>query len=223
MTDFRAQSRIHTVTPATKFESSTSLTSEISLESDDLMKYHIDKTIGYGTFATVYQVTKISTGEIFAMKKILLNNAYENREFDILKSLNHPNIITLHYAFTESAFSAEESFLNLVMDHIPETLLKVIKHYTSRDYQVPSVLIKLYSYQLLRGLGYLHSLEICHRDIKPQNLLIDTSHHILKICDFGSAKKIIPGENNISYICSRYYRAPELIFGTNDYTNAVDI
>ena len=45
----------------------------------------------------------------------------------------------------------------------------------------------------------------------------------LKICDFGSAKELVKGEKNIAYICSRYYRAPELIFGATDYTNQVDM
>jgi len=53
--------------------------------------------------------------------------------------------------------------------------------------------------------------------------LIDPAAHILKLCDFGSAKRVLKGEVNVSYICSRYYRAPELIFGATDYTNAIDV
>jgi serine/threonine protein kinase len=62
-----------------------------------------------------------------------------------------------------------------------------------------------------------------YRDIKPQNLLVDPVRHVLKLCDFGSAKALIPGEPNVAYICSRYYRAPELIFGSTDYTTAIDV
>lgn len=61
------------------------------------------------------------------------------------------------------------------------------------------------------------------RDIKPQNLLVNINTHALKLCDFGSAKTLVRGEPNISYICSRYYRAPELIFGATDYTCAIDV
>lgn len=64
---------------------------------------------------------------------------------------------------------------------------------------------------------------ICHRDIKPQNLLLDPESAVLKLCDFGSAKQLVKGELNVSYICSRYYRAPELIFGATDYTCQIDI
>ena len=80
----------------------------------------------------------------------------------------------------------------------------------------------MYIYQLLRALSYIHSLGICHRDIKPQNLLLDPITGVLKLCDFGSAKVLVAGEPNVSYICSRYYRAPELIFGAADYTVSVD-
>ena len=82
---------------------------------------------------------------------------------------------------------------------------------------------QLYTYQMFKGLAYMHSLGICHRDIKPQNILIDPRKHIAKICDFGSAKCLSPREPNVAYICSRYYRAPELILGATSYTVAVDI
>lgn len=82
---------------------------------------------------------------------------------------------------------------------------------------------QLYIYQLCRSLAYIHSLGVCHRDIKPQNLLVDPESHVLKLCDFGSAKILVKGEPNVSYICSRYYRAPELIFGATDYTCCIDV
>lgn len=83
--------------------------------------------------------------------------------------------------------------------------------------------VKLYLYQLSRALAHIHALGICHRDIKPQNLLVNPKNQQLKLCDFGSAKALVQGEPNVSYICSRYYRAPELIFGSTDYTTAIDI
>jgi glycogen synthase kinase 3 beta len=76
---------------------------------------------------------------------------------------------------------------------------------------------------MCRSLAHLHALGICHRDIKPQNLLVDTRSHVLKLCDFGSSKALQAGEPSVAYICSRYYRAPELIFGATDYTCAIDM
>lgn len=58
---------------------------------------------------------------------------------------------------------------------------------------MPIILIKLYSYQLLRALVYIKELGICHRDIKPQNVLVNPSTHQLKLCDFGSAKRLVKG------------------------------
>ena len=95
---------------------------------------------------------------------------------------------------------------------------KVTRHYAKMKQVPPMVCVKLYVYQMLRSLAYLHGVGICHRDIKPQNLLVNSQTHVLKLCDFGSAKALLPGEASVSYICSRYYRAPELIFGATEYT-----
>lgn len=109
------------------------------------------------------------------------------------------------------------------MDYVPETVYRVLKHYNKMKQPVPNLLVKIYAYQCFRALAYIHSMGICHRDIKPQNLLIDPATHVLKVCDFGSAKKLEKGQVNVSYICSRYYRAPELIFGATDYNQAIDV
>jgi serine/threonine protein kinase len=114
-------------------------------------------------------------------------------------------------------------YLNLVLEFVPDTVYRISKHYSKQNQRVPTLYVKLYTYQLCRSLAHIHSLGVCHRDIKPQNLLVNTHTHQLKLCDFGSAKILVKGEPNISYICSRYYRAPELIFGATDYTTAIDI
>lgn len=110
-----------------------------------------------------------------------------------------------------------------MLEYVPETVHSIVRRYQRTPNQLPLLLVKLYMYQLSRALGHIHYLGICHRDIKPQNLLVDPRTQSLKLCDFGSAKALVAGEPNVSYICSRYYRAPELIFGSTDYTTAIDI
>lgn len=117
----------------------------------------------------------------------------------------------------------DEVYLNLVLEYVPETVYRASRHYVKLKQPMPTLQIKLYMYQLLRSLAYIHSVGICHRDIKPQNLLLNPATGILKLCDFGSAKILVAGEPNVSYICSRYYRAPELIFGATNYTTNIDI
>ena len=115
----------------------------------------------------------------------------------------------------------EEVYLNLVLEFVPETVYRASRFFNKMKTTMPILEIKIYIYQLFRSLAYIHSQGICHRDIKPQNLLLDPNTGVLKLCDFGSAKILVANEPNVSYICSRYYRAPELIFGATNYTTKI--
>nr|XP_031842684.1 glycogen synthase kinase-3 beta-like isoform X4 [Nomia melanderi] len=185
--------------------------------------YTDTKVIGNGSFGVVYQAKLCDTGEMVAIKKVLQDKRFKNRELQIMRRLEHCNIVKLKYFFYSSGEKKDEVYLNLVLEYIPETVYKVARHYSKSKQTIPISFIKLYMYQLFRSLAYIHSLGICHRDIKPQNLLLDPETGVLKLCDFGSAKHLVRGEPNVSYICSRYYRAPELIFGAIDYTTKIDV
>jgi len=185
--------------------------------------YTDTKVIGNGSFGVVYQARLTETNEIVAIKKVLQDKRFKNRELQIMRKLDHCNIVKLRYFFYSSGEKKDEIFLNLVLDYVPETVYRVARHYSKSKQIIPIIYVKLYMYQLFRSLHYIHSQGTCHRDIKPQNLLLDPETAVLKLCDFGSAKQLVRGEPNVSYICSRYYRAPELIFGATDYTSSIDI
>ncbi|CAG9856100.1 unnamed protein product [Phyllotreta striolata] len=187
------------------------------------VSYTDTKVIGNGSFGVVYQAKLCDTSELVAIKKVLQDKRFKNRELQIMRKLEHCNIVKLKYFFYSSGDKKDEVYLNLVLEYIPETVYKVARHYSKSKQTIPISFIKLYMYQLFRSLAYIHSLGICHRDIKPQNLLLDPETGVLKLCDFGSAKHLVKGEPNVSYICSRYYRAPELIFGAIDYTTKIDV
>ena len=183
--------------------------------------------VGQGAFGEVFLAKIKKTGEKVAVKTVFQDRRYKNRELSIMQKLNHPNIVKLlSFYYTKANIPKaknDDVFLNCIMDYVPETLSILISKNKHHGTKFPSSLLKVYSYQMLKSIGYLHSIGICHRDIKPQNILIDLSDYTLKICDFGCAKQLVKNEENISYICSRYYRPPELVLGATFYTCQVDV
>ncbi|KAJ7531818.1 hypothetical protein O6H91_14G060300 [Diphasiastrum complanatum] len=187
------------------------------------ISYVAERVVGTGSFGIVFQAKCLETGETVAIKKVLQDKRYKNRELQIMRLFDHPNIVALKHCFF-STTDKDELYLNLVLEYVPETVYRIAKHYNRMNQRMPLLYVKLYTYQICRSLAYIHSgIGVCHRDIKPQNLLVNPHSHHLKLCDFGSAKVLVKGEPNISYICSRYYRAPELIFGATEYSSAIDI
>ncbi|KIO13253.1 hypothetical protein M404DRAFT_123401 [Pisolithus tinctorius Marx 270] len=184
------------------------------------------KVIGNGSFGVVFQaklVNEPKESEDIAIKKVLQDKRFKNRELQIMRLVSHPNVVDLKAFFYSNGEKKDEVYLNLVLEYVPETVYRASRHYAKLKQPMPALQIKLYMYQLLRSLAYIHSVGICHRDIKPQNLLLNPATGVLKLCDFGSAKILVAGEPNVSYICSRYYRAPELIFGATNYTTNIGI
>eukprot|EP01103_Thecamoeba_quadrilineata_P019005 TRINITY_DN7525_c0_g1_i1.p1 TRINITY_DN7525_c0_g1~~TRINITY_DN7525_c0_g1_i1.p1 ORF type:complete len:528 (+),score=83.04 TRINITY_DN7525_c0_g1_i1:189-1586(+) len=188
------------------------------------VSYAAERIIGSGSFGVVFQASLVgSNNEVVAIKKVLQDKRFKNRELQIMSLLTHPNIVKFKNSFYSNGERADDVFLNLVLEYVPETIHKISRHYSRLRQSIPIIYIKLYMYQLSRALCYIHSLGICHRDVKPQNLLLDTTTSVLKLCDFGSAKVLTPTEPSVSYICSRYYRAPELIFGSTSYDTSIDV
>ena len=163
--------------------------------------YTINQVVGNGTFGTVYGATVNKTNEIVAIKKVFQNVKYKNRELELMKVLKHPNVVSLrNYYFTKAEDDNEGLYLNCVMDFVPGSLSTKIKSCRHAKEQMEMITVKLLSFQMCRALAYIRALGICHRDIKPQNILIDMDNNVLKLCDFGSAKIIKPNEKNHAYI-----------------------
>lgn len=196
------------------------------------ISYTSCKVVGNGSFGVVFAAKMLARKnddgseepeQEIAIKTVLQDKRFKNRELQIMRLVSHPNVVDLKAFFYNNGDKKDELYLNLVLEFVPETVYRVSRRYGKLKQAMPPIQIKLYMYQLMRSLAYIHSVGICHRDIKPQNLLLDSATGILKLCDFGSAKILVAGEPNVSYICSRYYRAPELIFGATNYTTNIDI
>ncbi|CAD5215034.1 unnamed protein product [Bursaphelenchus okinawaensis] len=185
----------------------------------------VDRPIGYGAFGVVWSVTDPRDKKRVALKK--MPNVFQNlasckrvfREIRMLSSFSHDNVLGLldilqptHPHFFQEIYVLTELMQSDLHKIIVSAQPLTVDH------------IKVFVYQILRGLKYLHTANILHRDIKPGNLLVN-SNCILKICDFGLARIWDASENiNMTHeVVTQYYRAPELLMGARKYTGAVDI
>ncbi|MGH0115528.1 UNVERIFIED_CONTAM: hypothetical protein FKN15_024858 [Acipenser sinensis] len=179
---------------------------------DDYVK--IEK-IGEGTYGVVYKGRHKATGQVVAMKKIRLESEEEGvpstaiREISLLKELQHPNIVCLQDVLMQ------ESRLYLVFEFLSMDLKKYLDSIPSGQYMDP-MLVKSYLYQIMQGIVFCHSRRVLHRDLKPQNLLIDNKG-VIKLADFGLARAFgIP-------VVTLWYRAPEVLLGSARYSTPVDV
>jgi cyclin-dependent kinase len=183
-------------------------------------KYEKIEVIGEGTYGIVYKARDTDTDQIYALKKIRLESEDEGipstaiREIALLKELQHPNIVRLvNVLHTDRK-------LTLVFEHLDQDLKKLLDtcHGPLDDLQV-----KKYLYQLLNGIEKCHRHKVLHRDLKPQNLLINREG-LLKLADFGLARAFgIPVKNFTHEVVTLWYRAPDILLGSKNYTTSVDI
>ncbi|KAF7691465.1 putative serine/threonine-protein kinase MRK1 like protein [Cucumispora dikerogammari] len=228
--------------------------------------YIIDEYLGDGTFGAVSRIklltqqqinqvhatksfdmssllgTPVDNNRNIAYKRVFEESSYQNREIQILKTLNHPNIVKLfgyNYSDLKSKRTSDPNshntneeniedtdagqFANLYLEYIPYTLSTFLNNSLAMKTPFTLAIFKSLFSQSLLALNYLHEKNICHRDIKPDNILI-TKNYKVKICDFGSAKIINKSsKNNLKYITSRPYRAPENLIGMRNYSTLIDI
>ncbi|XP_017025381.1 glycogen synthase kinase-3 alpha [Drosophila kikkawai] len=185
----------------------------------------IKALIGNGSFGRVYKAQMRGSEEPVALKHCYFNARYQQREVEIFKQLeDHCNIVKLIMHSNVILGNPPKGSIILIMEYMPMNLLEYIKGY--RNNQQPKeaeIYVRILSYQMFRGLGYLHSLGICHRDIKPDNLLVDSQSMQLKLADFGTAKNLVKQTPNLTYVGSRLYRAPQLFAKYDCYDCSIDI
>ncbi|KAJ5244828.1 Mitogen-activated protein kinase hog1 [Penicillium chrysogenum] len=190
--------------------------------------------VGTGAFGLVCSARDQLTGQPVAVKKIvkpfsssvLSKRTY--RELKLLKHLRHENIISLSDIFIspskictffsirrECDAQSANSYSYFVTDLLGTDLHRLM---TSRPLQ--EQFIQYFLYQIFRGLKYVHSAGVVHRDLKPGNILINENCD-LKICDFGLARAQDP--RMTGYVSTRYYRAPEIMLTWQKYDVEVDI
>ncbi|XP_025417018.1 cyclin-dependent kinase 1 [Sipha flava] len=178
--------------------------------------------IGEGTYGVVYKCIERSSTEIVAVKKIRMEIEDEGipstaiREITILKELNHPNIVNLREILMD------DSRLYLVFEFVPMDLKKFID--TRPKKHLDEITTKSFTYQLLVAIYFCHVRRILHRDLKPQNILIDTKHNILKVADFGLGRTFgLPISVFTHEVVTLWYRAPEVLLNTQRYGCPIDV
>ncbi|CXI26975.1 cdc2-related protein kinase 1 [Plasmodium berghei] len=181
--------------------------------------------ISEGTYGTVFRAQNKKTKKIIALKQLknFSNIRHEGfaitslREINILLQLDHENILSIK----EVIVGKHLNDIYLVMEYI-EHELKMLLDNKSPGFTVSE--LKCLLKQLLNGVNYLHTNWVMHRDLKPTNLLY-SNKGILKICDFGMARKFshVDNPNFTKNVVTLWYRAPELLLGEKCYTNKIDM
>uniref|UniRef100_A0A8C3ACV0 cyclin-dependent kinase n=1 Tax=Cyclopterus lumpus TaxID=8103 RepID=A0A8C3ACV0_CYCLU len=175
--------------------------------------------LGEGTYATVFKGRSKLTENLVALKEIRLEHeegapCTAIREVSLLKNLKHANIVTLHDIIHT------DRCLTLVFEYLDSDL----KQYLDNCGNLMSMHnVKIFMFQLLRGLAYCHKRKILHRDLKPQNLLINDKGE-LKLADFGLARaKSVPTKTYSNEVVTLWYRPPDVLLGSTEYSTPIDM
>lgn len=186
-------------------------------------QYDITQKVGQGAYGIVWKAIHRKSGNTVALKKCF--DAFRNntdsmrtfREVAYLKAMSgHDNIVNIRAVLP----ACGDRDLYITFEYMQTDLSHVIKAKLLTEIHV-----KFIVYQLFRALKYIHSAELLHRDIKPSNILIDDNCHI-KLCDFGLCRSVDETFGTLEltdYVMTRWYRAPEVLFGSKKYTKGVDL
>ena len=179
------------------------------------------KILGIGSYAVVIEAKDTRfNGRRVAIKKNknvfvdLIDAKRILREIKLLMAFDHDDIIRLVDVIPPD--DKERDCFNdvyLVMPRMETTLKSIIKSDQILDDKHCLLLI----YQILRGLKYIHSAGVVHRDLSPENILVNCKNCNVKIIDFGLARGVSEGSNLTEYVISRWYRAPEVMLCSKQY------
>ena len=171
-------------------------------------KYEVLEVVGEGAYGIVYKCRNKETGKYVAIKKFKevedeIVKKTMKRELRMLQRMHHENIVDFIEAFKR------KGNLFLVFEYVEKNLLEILQ---DSPRGLEPKLIRHFMYQLCKAIKYLHNQNVIHRDVKPENLLVNEKMD-LKLCDFGFARLISGSskERLTDYVATRWYRAPELL------------
>ncbi|KAI1729983.1 protein kinase domain-containing protein [Ditylenchus destructor] len=184
-------------------------------------KYEKLSKIGEGTYGTVFKARDRDSDELLALKVVRLDDEDEGvpssalREICLLKELRHDNVVSLY----DVVHSANK--LTLVFEYCDQDLKK---YFDSCNGEISPKTVCSLMRQLMQGLSYCHAHNVLHRDLKPQNLLINNANMQLKLADFGLARPFgIPVRCYSAEVVTLWYRPPDVLFGAKLYNTSIDV
>lgn len=177
-------------------------------------RYHVQSNLGKGMFSGVVRATDQNTKRLVAVKIIRNNETMKKagfKEIEILQKLAYADPEDKKHMIRLERYFEHKSHLCMVFENLSINLREVLKKF-GRDVGINLKAVRAYAQQMFLGLSLLRKCNILHADLKPDNVLVNESRNVLKICDLGSASDA--SENEITqYLVSRFYRAPEIILG----------
>jgi serine/threonine protein kinase len=176
-----------------------------------------------GAFGSVHVVPTPSG--VVAVKRVPESPEHVSRELDVCRRLAsdpHPHIVAF-VGYWHDVEAPATRVLHLAMEFLPETLAGLLAQLEARQMHMKRWRMQTLMGQLASALAHLESIRLMHRDLKPSNVLVHVSSNRLALADFGSAKFVVDAQPNVTYICTRHYRAPELILDRSLYSTSIDV